>query len=119
MPWDERMKSYLRAFVFILDAPARTAESAGVASFVDKHAWNCRKMRLFWEKKSDAKVVWIHMPNGAGKKDFYRRIDQELQGKTEDDLVIVYFEGHAYGENEKWHWYVSFGIGSKWCADKR
>lgn len=105
--WHDAFKAYLKGFhrttVLILDAPQTMTKPAGDA-FVEKHDYNCRKMQEFFVKYSDAEIVPLHMPRDSGKTDFYKRIDDVLAGKTSEDLVIVYFEGIAYGENEKYHW---------------
>lgn len=117
MPWDGRLKSYLRTAVFILNAPEKIDPPA-VGLPVAKHDFNCRAMRRIFTENSDAEVVWIHMPEESEEEDLLERIDRELEGKTEDDLIVVYFEGHAYGENAKYYWYVPFGIGSKSSTDR-
>lgn len=102
--WSEIRECYLKRFnpptLVILDAPESMDAPPGNA-WVDKHDYNCRRIReLFLKYFAGGTVEWVHLPKGSRKNRFWERIDSILRGKTSDDFVIPYFEGHAAGENE-------------------
>lgn len=87
----------------ILNAP-ESHQDPGPDDYPDTHAFNCRRIRKFFVKYFDADIVWLHMDEDSTKQEFLSRIKGVLAGKTSDELVIPFFEGHAYGENAKYFW---------------
>lgn len=53
--------------------------------------------------RTDYKIEAISFARGSTMQDWRDCVARIKDGKTEDDLVFVFYDGKAFGVNEHWH----------------
>jgi hypothetical protein len=101
---------YKNGHVYIVDdvdpdAPVKTIMGK---EKVDSHTYKCDLIRELFTKHSNFEVHSVRFRKGAKGKDAETYWQRELQSKTRDDLLIIFFHGKAGGEDEEYKWSVTF-----------
>lgn len=58
----------------------------------------------FFDSRTPYEVQCVAAPRGTTIADWKKYWDLELADKTEEDLIIIYFHGKAYGTNQEYKW---------------
>ena len=94
---EEYTSNYAKVTVYILDDPGVVGAQSTATQL--RHAQSCNNMRLAWVNTVERCTVHsITMQNGQRSKHLLAKIEQELQDKNEDDLVVFCFHGSAGGD---------------------
>lgn len=62
-------------------------------------------MAEFFETKTRYEVTYVNFTRNNSPAEWNQYRDGELQAKTEDDLIIIYFHGRAGDQNMQYKWY--------------
>lgn len=103
MPEDET-SDYATLNVYILDDidPGAVVGAQGTAAQL-KHAQWCNNLRdTFYDAVADSRVHGIRMQHGQRPRDVLERIEEVLQDKTADDLVVFCFQGTAGDDGDRY-----------------
>lgn len=72
-----------------------------------EHHFKCNCIRELFRQYSDYEVHSVRFPQGTRTPQFFAYWENELQSKTKDDLLIIYFHGRASNEEDEYSWLVS------------
>ncbi|KAK3717186.1 hypothetical protein LTR37_005895 [Vermiconidia calcicola] len=102
-------KAYSNTHVYIMDDvdPDAPAKKVGKKLKIHPHTFNCNSVRDFFNDHTECHVHSVRFQNDAKGKDVFAYWKDELETKTADDLLIIYFHGQAGGEEETYKWALS------------
>ena len=100
-------KAYATGHVYIvddIDPNAKPTRRVCGKQKVPTHVFNCNSIRDLFGHFSDYEVHSGRFPKGTKTSEFFAYWENELQSKTTDDLLIIYFHGIASSEEEEYSW---------------
>lgn len=101
---EDKTSDYTTLNVYILDDidPGANVGAQGTAAQL-RHAQWCNTMRDTWnDTVADCRVSSIRMQHGQTPRQLLRRIEEVLQDKTEDDLVVFCYHGSAGEDGDRY-----------------
>ena len=99
---------YRNGHVYIVDDVDENAEVRTIVGQAkrESHSYKCELIRVLFREHSQYQVHSVRFPKGAKGKDVEAYWRGELQTKTRDDLLIVFFHGKAGGQDDEYKWSV-------------